>query len=375
MGKNRRLKAARQAQAAPNPFEVNDPTGYFAASHIPDAPAGDELDPGSGGGNAVTGDGLDTGQDDNRAADDTRPGQDDNRAADGGDQTASDDEAYELLQQQMEALRVESETAKTQREQARQRAEAAERAAQELNQRVQTAGATELVQQKQLIEHTFARRQAEATQAEGLYADALQRQDYAAAAKAQRLMAAAEADLQHLNREYVQLEQRAKQPQQPAYQPPAQPVYQQDPFEADIANLPLPVQTWARQHRDDLTTPGRGQIAVAAGQLAAARGFQPGSAEYLAVLDDNMGYSQREQQRQVPAQQRQASPRPGVQVSAPVSRQGVPGSARRTVRLTQDERETAAALGMSETAYAASLQDVDEGRVRMSWMQNSSGRR
>ena len=28
-----------------------------------------------------------------------------------------------------------------------------------------------------------------------------------------------------------------------------------------------------------------------------------------------------------------------------------------------------------QTAYAASLQDVDEGRVRMSWMQNSSGRR
>jgi hypothetical protein len=359
VGKNRQMRAQRRNQTPqePNPFETNDPTGYFAASHIEDAPLEDEAsesDVADGEQQVAVG-----------PATPEVPAAP--LAADGGEQSTGEDDAYAVLSQQMEALKAENAAAKARQDQERARAEAAEREARRLSEQVQSAGASGLQAQKQVIEHTFARRQAEATQAEGLYADALQRQDFAAAAKAQRLMAAAEADLQHLNREYVQLEQRIKAPPQPVYQAPPQPAYQPDPFEADIAALPVPLQTWARQHRDDLLVPGRGQIAVAAGQLAAARGLQPGSPEYLEFLDGNMGYGQ--QRQALPALQRQAPPRPGVQVSAPVSRQGGPAAGRRTVRLTQEEREHAASQGLSEAAYAAGLQAVDEGTVSMSWMQ------
>ena len=78
----------------------------------------------------------------------------------------------------------------------------------------------------------------------------------------------------------------------------------------------------AREHKSDLLTPGRYEIAMSAAKVAQSRGLQPGSDEFLDYVDEQMGYLDwsddpvpARQAAQIPQKPRNKRP-----VSAPTSR-------------------------------------------------------
>jgi len=70
--------------------------------------------------------------------------------------------------------------------------------------------------------------------------------------------------------------------------PPSPP--KADDFEAALKKMHPKVAAWAREHKDDVLRPEKKKLALAADAMAIAKGFKPGSDEYLNFLDEQMGY-------------------------------------------------------------------------------------
>lgn len=221
----------------------------------------------------------------------------------------------------------------------------------------QTTATNARSQQRTLIEQAVANEESKAQQAEYDYAQAMEAQDFAAAARNQRVMAAAESNLTQLRTGLAAFDEnqggetQIQQTQQPK---------PQDEFEAYVSRFSPPSQQWIRLHKDDLlASQGRAQLAQAAHTMALNAGHAVDSDDYFAYLDSAMGYG--------------AAAKPKRALAAPASRQNNGASASKTVRLTSDELEMAKSLGMTAKEYAASKQQIAIGESDLRFRDKNYG--
>jgi hypothetical protein len=177
--------------------------------------------------------------------------------------------------------------------------------------------------------------------------------DYSAAADAQEAMATAAAKLVQLENGKTAMETRPKEVPRPA---PA------DPVEALAAQLSPRSAGWVRNHPEFARDPVQYQRMLAAHNLAVSDGIAADTDAYFEAIEASLRIRPVAPAVAVavelaePAQRRASSPSP-----APVNRESKPNS----VRLTPDQREMAAMMGMSEVDYATNLRALQkEGKIR-----------
>ncbi len=183
----------------------------------------------------------------------------------------------------------------------------------------------------------IAAEQASLEQAESAYAAAATNGDWAAAGKAQRIMATASARIDRLEDNKSAFDSKREQDKKA---PPQRQEQARPDFESQIRNLPDAAKTWLRSHPDYWTDPTKNrQIQGLHGYLVDTKRLPEFSKEYFDAIDVELGL------KAAPAPEPQTQPqRRSMSVSAPVSRD-VPGPSgqRQTNRitLTPEERDIA----------------------------------
>ena len=133
--------------------------------------------------------------------------------------------------------------------------------------------------------------EAEASSGETEYAIAMEKGDFAAAAKAQRKMAAAESKITRFVEAKAYLEQAKRTPQ--VQQRPQQ----VDPLEQYIRGLAPETQRWLREHRDWVLDPGKNAQLTRAHYHAVGEGLTPDTPEYFAHVETRIGLRQEQRAR------------------------------------------------------------------------------
>jgi hypothetical protein len=161
-----------------------------------------------------------------------------------------------------------------------------------------------------------------AANAERDYAFAAANGDHINAAKAQRLMAQAEAHLLQLQNGKQRLEETLQQtsegsmyaPQVPSFEPMLPP----DPVEQYAVNLAPKSAEWLRSHPDAVSKIGR---LTRAHQDAVEDGIQPESKEYFRYIESRLGYGDDAPMESEPAAQKveHIQPNRRAMASAPVT--------------------------------------------------------
>ena len=251
----------------------------------------------------------------------------------------ADEDPLEVLKKQFDAVKAEKEDAD-------RRAFEAARVAKEHEARHAVA---EIGSNKALLEQAYSAEELKIADAKRKYSAALQNGDFDSAADAQLEMTRSDGVMRQYATAYAELEHRSKQPLQST--PQAQ--SSDDTFEEALRSMDPRVAQWARDHKSDVLSPKKQRLAFAADSMAQAKGFKPGSDEYLDFLDEQMGYSAHDK----PTQPRISKRAP----SAPASRSSSSGSSRK-VYLTEDDRHLARQLNMSDVAYAQFKVKAQEGQ-------------
>lgn len=172
-----------------------------------------------------------------------------------------------------------------------------------------------------------------AASAERDYADAMAAGNYAAAAKAQRLMAQAESHLLQLQNGRAQLEEALQQPVEGSVYaqkvPSFEPEIPQDPLEMYASKLAPKSAQWLREHPDAVNKIGK---LTRAHQDAVEDGIIAESPEYFRYIESRLGYgAQDEEPDQEPPQRSSDVPTPKKSMaSAPVSSSASVTSSRST---------------------------------------------
>jgi hypothetical protein len=146
--------------------------------------------------------------------------------------------------------------------------------------------------------------------------------------------------------------QRRETPRQPA-----------DPVEAAIQGLSPKSQSWLRQHPECITDDVLNAKVLLADKKAKRKGLSVDTPEYFAFIEEDMGYRKPADDDGDEVETRQSDRserRPAY--AAPPSRDTVPGSPRKAsqMRLSREQVETAEALGMTPSQYAAWLVKADK---------------
>lgn len=185
------------------------------------------------------------------------------------------------------------------------------------------------------------------------FRDAAAMGDADAMAEIQEAMSLNAAKLMQLEAGKTQLESRPK----PVYEMPAP----SDPVEAFASQLSPRSAEFIRKNPDCVTDPRKNKIMINAHSLALSKGIQADTDDYFNFIADAMDMpapfrSARHEQDEdsalssasAPTQRRSAPP------AAPVSRSAMNNSGTRpnVVRLSKDEREMAAMMGMTNEEYA-----------------------
>lgn len=247
--------------------------------------------------------------------------------------------AGEALDAGVEALKSQLAAERAQREQLQRqlREETGRRSGAETS-----AHAAKLAQLK--AEHERIGRDGEIVQAE--LETALRANDFAAIAKAQRLLARIEASAMRVADAYDYM--AAQQPPAPVEGRQGAEEAYADPVEKFAATLMPRSAAWLRQHPECATDRTKNHTMIGAHHSAIAAGIEPESDAYFAHVEQALGYSAR------PAEQARAVPPP----AAP-SRSSVPTAPARpggtTITLSPEQRSMARDLGMSEKEYAEQL--------------------
>lgn len=182
-----------------------------------------------------------------------------------------------------------------------------------------------------------------ASNAERAYADAMASGDYAAAGRAQRAMASAEAHLLRLQNEKSQAEQyieslrtegRVQAPPRQTFEPQQSP---QDPVEAMAARLTPKSAAWLRQHPDAASKVEKLTAAHAA--AVQLEGLEVESPEYFRYVEERLGISQPASPAAKPAKKAMASA--PVQSSSSMSSSRSSGGNGSTMILSPAEVEQA----------------------------------
>lgn len=246
----------------------------------------------------------------------------------------SPDEGLEKLKKQLEDERA-GRLAAEQRANDASRGEAAARG------EVQTS-------QLDLVKGAIERLTESSDTLEGQYADAMAAQDFKAAAKLQRQMGDNSAKLIQLEAGKKALETAPK----PVPRTPPDPVEQ---FCAQLSPLSA---TWVRSHPEFVRDANKHQQMIAAHQIAVARGHKADTPEYFASVEKTLdltapAVAKVDPETDASADAAQAVGGRAAPAAAPVSRSnGAHGNRPNVVKLTSQEVEMAAMMGMTVEDYA-----------------------
>lgn len=208
-----------------------------------------------------------------------------------GTKTAETDPVAELAKQ-VKDLEGKAERERAGREEAQRAAAAARQDAEQARKEADSAKGEAVDDRMAGITAGLEAADAEANAAETEYKTAMEGGDYAAAAKAQRKMAAAEARSQRLAEAKDDLEAQRLERAQPRTEQRAQPEQQRapaDPVEAYIRGRTEPTANWLRQHTDYITDPRKNAKLTAAHWDAVGDGLTPDTTEYFERVETFIG--------------------------------------------------------------------------------------
>ncbi len=262
------------------------------------------------------------------------------------------------FQEQQKSREQELADVRGREAQARAQADAAQR-------EVSQARSDMVTAQDERLNSDLAASEGEATSGEGEYASAMEKGDFAAAAKAQRKIAGAEARIVRLNEAKAWVEQQKKAP------PPRQ--NQQDPVEQYISSATPASQNWMRAHTDWIRDPNKYEQVKRAHYHAIGEGLTADSPDYFAHVETRLGLRQadnkaRDAQGRFMAEQQnnQSAPqqqrRPSGPPPAPVGNGGSisgNGGGSTTVRLTSVEAKAA-----TDGTLVWGKHDLAAGRIK-----------
>jgi hypothetical protein len=185
------------------------------------------------------------------------------------------------------------------------------------------------------------------------FRDAMNIGDHDRAAEIQEAMSTNAIRLNQLETGKRDMETR---PRQPAFNPPPPPPPQtyQDPLEQIAQAVSPRSASWIRANKENLGNERALREMFRAHESAVDHGYAPDSDSYFQFVENRMGISESNQNRQQASSapvQRKASP-----PAAPVSRSGNgTGSRPNVVRLSSEQQEMAKNLGMTNAEYAAQV--------------------
>ncbi len=254
----------------------------------------------------------------------------------------NDDDPIASLKRQLDEARADAERERQERARV-------ERERNEATTTAQRATHGAITSKIDTVDSAIALAKSEAEKAEREMAAAYEIADYAAAAKAQRLMTRAETQLAELERGKVELEHRRRHAETERREQPAPAVDKAEEFvNYLIANGTPKTQDYVRRNRDNLKSQRAVDKVQAVHSLAVADGIQADTPEYFAFIDKQMGWGD------APADREPLKPQ-AKSVAAPVSRDTAKANgdlSDRRVRLTSEEVAFAKELGISPTQYA-----------------------
>lgn len=250
-----------------------------------------------------------------------------------------------VLQKQLADSKAESAANAARAAQADQAAVAAKTEAHQTNQ--------------QLVENAIASAKQVIEATEVQIADAYASQDFTTVAKLQTVIARKAAEQLTLENGLAQMKAAPK----------PQPTQTLDPVEAFASSLTAPAAAWIRSRPEYVRDPRLNAQLIAAHNLAVARGSRLDSPEYFAQVEASLGITGAVAQAATDtgalSDTALAAGGRGSTTTAPPAipaRNG--GPAPRTVRLTADQVEAAAASGMTTQEYARELERLKaEGRI------------
>jgi hypothetical protein len=295
---------------------------------------------------------------------------------------SADDEAYTRLKNQLE--RAERDRAEMQNRSERERS-ALEGTLRDERERGEQLRRDHLVTQELAIDNAMRVAEREAAAAEDAIQRALEAADYAAAAKAQRILSQADNDLARLREGKLAVEAeksrstqqtpagRRERTSEPDPAPAREPQSDWERVEAYITQPAHPprVQEYMRQHYDDLFANGGARVnkLVAAHYEAKAEGLPEFSDQYFKAVDRHMGYAKSEgapasQQATQQAAQPQEPPRQRAAIppAAPVSR-GAPANqvSGTSITLTPAQVQFCRESGIDPKVYARQMLTINRG--------------
>jgi|SRR5882672_446580 len=203
-----------------------------------------------------------------------------------GDVIVGEEDASAVLKKQYDDLLADNKRRKDSEEAANRRAADERAAADRARQDAAAARAETSVSQTGAIDAGISAANAEASQAEADYAACMEKGDFAAAAKAQRRIASAEAKIVRLDEAKSDLESR-KSSSGVEDQPQARRAG--DPLEEHISKFTAPTASWLREHRDWLIDPRKNARLTSAHHVAVAQGLEPDSTEYFEHVEKTLG--------------------------------------------------------------------------------------
>ena len=204
------------------------------------------------------------------------------------------------------------------------------------------------------VESGLASAQTEASAAEAAYAAAMEAGNFADAAKQQRRMARAEAESVRLTEAKADLEIAKASPRVERRKEEPRDAPRSDQVETFINTRDSATQAWLRNHMDDARVLATGNDQRRAAKLnaadndAVAEGFERGSKDYFAHIENFLGMTQKEEPKangqdgkvQVNAHQRRSPAAPVAPVNAGSSA-GATNGGGTEVRLTKGEAQSA----------------------------------
>jgi hypothetical protein len=299
---------------------------------------------------------------------------------------SADDEAFSRLKAQLERAERERAEALGRQAQAERERSTSEESLRAEQAQLEVIRREHLATQELAIDNAMRVAEREAAAAEEAIQRALEAADYAAAAKAQRILGQADNDLARLREGKTALSQE-KTRAAPAPKPEAksdggtvpsrEPQSDWERVEAYITQPSHPprVQNYMREHYSDLFANGGARVnnLVAAHYEAKARGLPEFSDEYFKAVDRHMGYDKSSEQtppvqaapEPVQPQQREqppARPKAAIPPAAPVSRG--PGNNQVTgtsITLTPAQVQFCRESGLDPKVYARQILAINRG--------------
>lgn len=229
----------------------------------------------------------------------------DDKAAEVVKAPAAQDPVAELTSQYKE-LQAKAEKNEVERRRAEKIAQDAKREAEEARKAALEARTEVTDSQINTITAGLAAAESDAASAEGEYARAMQDADYTAAARAQRKMAAAEANIARLKEAKEDIESRKKDPE-----PDARGRVQDDdadPFENFLKNRTEATASWLRAHKDWVIDPKKNAKLTAAHYDAVGNDLTPDTEAYFEHVETFLGLKKAPEAAAKPAQRRSSAP-------------------------------------------------------------------